>query len=51
MDVSSHNHLIGVKQFGPRPYINVINPHISYTIFSTQIKRKELEFLLLEQHK
>ena len=40
MDISSHNHLIGVYQIGLSRYINTIWPHIGYTVFSTQLKRK-----------
>ena len=50
MNVSSHNHLIRVQKFGPSPYINVIEIHIGYTMFSTQIKRKDHRNIKIEQH-
>ena len=45
MDVSYHNHLNKSKTIGHSPYVNTINSHIGYKIFSTQMKRKELEIL------
>ena len=44
------NHLNTSISIGHIPYIKVIKPHIGYTMFSTQMKRKELKVFYLEQH-